>query len=65
MSLNDLPDGLNSTVRLFADDALLYGKICVMKTQLIFKIHQGLKTSVPSGKLTFNGILMGFINGML
>lgn len=38
MSLNDLPDGLNSTVVLFADDALLYGTICVMKTQLIFKM---------------------------
>lgn len=28
MHLNDLPGGLNSTVRLFADDALLYGIIC-------------------------------------
>ena len=28
MYINDLPDGLNSTVRLFADDALLYGTIC-------------------------------------
>ena len=28
MYVNDLPDGLNSTVRLFADDALLYGTIC-------------------------------------
>ena len=27
MYINDLPDGLNSTVRLFADDALLYGTI--------------------------------------
>ena len=27
-SYNDLPDSLNSTVRLFADDALLYGTIC-------------------------------------
>ena len=26
--INDLPDGLNSIVRLFADDALLYGTIC-------------------------------------
>ena len=25
--VNDLPDGLNSPVRLFADDALLYGII--------------------------------------
>ena len=28
MYINDLPDGLNSTVRLFADDVLLYGTIC-------------------------------------
>ena len=28
MYINDLPDSLNSTVRLFADDALLYGTIC-------------------------------------
>ena len=28
MYVNDLRDGLNSTVRLFADDALLYGTIC-------------------------------------
>ena len=28
MYINDLRDGLNSTVRLFADDALLYGTIC-------------------------------------
>ena len=28
MFINDLPDGLNSTVRIFADDALLYGAIC-------------------------------------
>ena len=28
MYINDLPDGLNSTVRLFAGDALLYGTIC-------------------------------------
>ena len=28
MYINDLPDGLNSTVRFFADDALLYGTIC-------------------------------------
>ena len=28
MYLHDLPDGLSSTVRLFADDALLYVTIC-------------------------------------
>ena len=28
MYINDLPDGLNSTVRIFADDALSYGAIC-------------------------------------
>lgn len=28
MYINDLPDGLNSTVRPFADDALLYGITC-------------------------------------
>ena len=28
MYVNDLPDGLNSTVRIFADDALSYGAIC-------------------------------------
>ena len=28
MYVNDLRDGLNSTVRLFAYDALLYGTIC-------------------------------------
>lgn len=28
MYINDLPDTLKSTVRLFADDALLYGTIC-------------------------------------
>ena len=28
MYVNDLRDGLNSTVRLFADNALLYGTIC-------------------------------------
>ena len=28
LNVNDLPDGLNATVRLFADDALLYGTIC-------------------------------------
>ena len=28
MYINDLPDGLNATVRLFADDALLHGTIC-------------------------------------
>ena len=28
MYINDLPDGLNSIVRLFADDVLLYGTIC-------------------------------------
>ena len=28
MYINDLPDGLNSTVRLFADDVLFYGTIC-------------------------------------
>ncbi|XP_073240461.1 gamma-aminobutyric acid receptor subunit beta-1-like [Porites lutea] len=28
MYINDLPDSLNSTGRLFADDALLYGTIC-------------------------------------
>lgn len=28
MYINDLTDAFNSTVRLFADDALLYGTIC-------------------------------------
>ena len=28
MYINDLPNGLNSTVRLCADDALSYGAIC-------------------------------------
>ena len=28
MYINDLPDGLNSTVKLFADDTSLDGTIC-------------------------------------
>ena len=55
MYVNDLRDGLNSTVRLFADDALLYGTICcdedavdLARTILIRSLATKVEEGFPS-----------------